>query len=266
MHVKTASNDDTRCRLVDSHAHLDAEAFTPDRAAVLARARTAGIGDIVVPATTAARWPILAALCEGHTGLHAAYGLHPLFLGEHREEHLQALPQWLTDHRAVAVGDCGLDFFTDAPPRERQQHYFSHQLGIARELDLPVIVHARRAVEAVILDVRKVGGVRGVVHSFAGSGEQARQLADLGFCIGIGGPVTHARAKRLRRIVAAVPLDTLLLETDAPDQPGAAHRGQRNEPAWLRDTLACVADLRGEDAATIAAATTANARRLFGLA
>lgn len=250
--------------LVDSHAHMDAEAFTGDRPATLMRARAAGIQAIVVPAITASRWPRLRAVCKADTMLHPAYGLHPMFGHEHHHEHLGQLEAWLTENAAVAVGECGLDFYIDDPHPEKQREFFSRQLDIARNLNLPVIVHARRAVEEVIHTIRRVGHLRGVVHSFAGSHEQARQLADLGFLIGIGGPVTHARARRLRRTVAAVPLQTLLLETDAPDQPGAQHRGQRNEPAWLTEVLETLTTLREEDAQTIASATADNARRLFG--
>ncbi|HET8553729.1 MAG TPA: TatD family hydrolase [Rhodanobacteraceae bacterium] len=251
--------------LVDSHAHVDADAFGEDRVEVLERALNAGVEHIVVPATTAARWPVLASICDAQPALHAAFGLHPMFLDEHREAHLASLPAWLHEHKAVAVGECGLDFHIDDPRPDRQRMYFRRQLDMARELDLPVIVHARKAVEEVIHSVRKAGPLRGVVHSFSGSREQARQLADLGFLIGIGGPVTYERAKRLRRTVADIPLDTLLLETDAPDQPDAHHRGQRNEPARLPEILQCIADLRDEDAQTIAAATRSNAMRLFGL-
>lgn len=251
--------------MIDSHAHLDHERFDPDRDVVLERAREAGVRAIVVPATTAARWPRLQRLCAEHAGLHAAFGLHPMFLAEHAEEHLARLPQWLEAHHAVAVGECGLDFFIDEPRAEAQRFYFVRQLEMARDMDLPVIIHARRAEEEVIHTLRRLGGLRGVVHSFAGSREQARQLADLGFMVGIGGPVTYARARRLRRTVADIPLDTLLLETDAPDQPGAGHRGERNEPARITDVLGAVASLRTEGAAVIAKKTAANARRLFGL-
>lgn len=251
--------------LVDSHAHLDAEVFEGDREAVLARAVQAGIRHVVVPATTAERWPLLDAVCVAHSSLHAAFGLHPMFLDEHLESHLQRLPPWLDAHDAVAVGECGLDFFIDDPRPDRQRVYFRRQLEIARDMDLPVIIHARRAEEEVIQTLRRVGHLRGVVHSFAGSREQARQLADLDFMIGIGGPVTHERARRLRRTVADIPLDTLLLETDSPDQPGACHRSQRNEPAWITEVLETIASLREQDPATIAEATSANARRLFKL-
>ena len=251
--------------LVDSHVHLDDSTFDVDRQVVLERAIAAGVTTQIVPAVAADGWPALRDMCASGNGLHPAYGLHPMFLDRHRPGHLDALAAWLRDERTVAVGECGLDFYTGELDPRMQRQYFQRQLELAREFDLPVIVHARRAVEEVILAVRKVGGLRGVVHSYAGSEEQARQLAGLGFMLGIGGPVTYERAHRLRRLVARMPLDTLLLETDAPDQPDAAHRGQRNEPARLVEVLRCVASLRGEPEAVIAAATSANARRLFAL-
>ncbi|WP_295959893.1 TatD family hydrolase [uncultured Xanthomonas sp.] len=251
--------------LIDSHCHLDAEEFDPDRDAVIARAQAAGVQAQVVPAVTAASWAKLRAVCAAAPGLYPAYGLHPLFLAEHRPEHLPLLGEWIERERPCAIGECGLDFFVEGLDVAEQHRYFAGQLQLAREFDLPVIVHARRAVDAVILAIRKVGRLRGVVHSFAGSAEQAAQLQSLDFLIGLGGPVTYARAQRLRRLAATVPLQQLLLETDAPDQPDAAIRGQRNEPARLRTVLDTIAELRDAPAASIAAQTTANAQRLFGL-
>jgi TatD DNase family protein len=251
--------------LFDSHCHLDVAEFAADRDAVLARARAAGVRDQLVPAVDRAHWPALHALCEQEPGLHPAYGVHPMFLDTQSAADVERLPAWIADHRCVAIGECGLDYFVEGFDRELQHRVFRRQLEIAREAGLPVIVHARRAVDAVIAEVRRVGGLRGVIHSYPGSAEQARQLHDLGFLLGIGGPVTYERAQRLRRLVASMPLEQLLLETDAPDQPDCQHRGQRNEPARLTLVRDTVAALRGESADTIAAATTANARRLFGL-
>ncbi len=253
--------------LFDSHTHLDDERFAADRHAVIERARAAGVTDIVLAGVSARRWPDIRATCALDSAplrLHASYGLHPMFVHEHREQDLPALERWLRDEPAVAVGECGLDFHVDGDAAI-QRHYFLHQIGLARETGLPLIVHARKAVEDVIHTLRREGPVRGVVHSYGGSPEQARQLWDLGFHIGLGGPLTHPGAHRLHRLVANMPLDQLLLETDAPDQPGAAHRGQRNEPAYLTDVLDAVARLRPESRDTLAAATRRNARRLFGL-
>ncbi|MCC4604680.1 TatD family hydrolase [Xanthomonas campestris] len=251
--------------LIDSHCHLDAGEFDQDRAAVIARAHAAGVMQQVVPAITAASWPGLRAVCAQAPGLHPAYGLHPIFLDQHRREHLEALADWIERERPCAIGECGLDFYLEGLDAQAQRDYFDGQLRLAKRFGLPLIVHARRATEEVIARIKAIGGLRGVVHSFAGSPEQARQLWNLDFMIGLGGPVTYPRANRLRGLAATMPLQHLLLETDAPDQPDASIRGQRNEPAELRTVLDCIAQLRGEDAAAIAAQTTANARGLFGL-
>jgi TatD DNase family protein len=251
--------------LVDSHCHLDALEFDRDRDAVVARARAAGVTRQIVPAVDAASWPKLRGVCAATPGLFAAYGLHPMYLAEHRDEHLSKLRDWLQQEQPVAVGECGLDYFVEGLDHETQQHYFTAQLELAREFGLPVIVHARRAVDAVIASIRRVGGLRGVVHSYSGSAEQARQLWDLGFLLGLGGPVTYERANRLRRLAATMPDEYLLLETDAPDQPDSGIRGQRNEPARLVNVLQVIAGLRGVTPEELATTTTANAERLFRL-
>ena len=251
--------------LVDSHSHLDAAEFDADRGTVVARARAAGVTRQLVPAVDAASWPKLREVCAGVPGLFPAYGLHPTFLAGHRPRHLDELRAWIERERPLAVGECGLDYFVEGLDRDAQATFFEGQLRLAREFDLPLIVHARRAVDAVIAAVRKVGGLRGVVHSFSGSLEQAEQLWKLGFMLGLGGPVTYERARRLRKLAATMPIEHLLLETDAPDQPDSNHRGQRNEPARITTVLECIAALRDAPPDQIAAATTANAERLFAL-
>jgi len=251
--------------LVDSHCHLDAAEFDADRAAVIARARAAGVSRQIVPAVDAAGWPKLRDICAADAGLFPAYGLHPMYLDAHRPQNLLELRDWIEREPPVAVGECGLDYFIEDLDAEAQQRYFEGQLVLARAFDLPVIVHARRAVDAVIATVKRIGHLRGVVHSFSGSVEQARQLWQLGFLIGLGGPVTYDRANRLRKLVATMPIEYLLLETDAPDQPDAGIRGERNEPARLVTVLETIAQLRDEDPALIAQATTRNAERLFDL-
>src|SRR5690606_10348471 len=259
--------------LIDSHCHLDVAEFDADRNAVVARAREAGVRRQVVPAIDAAGWPGLREACRSAPGLYPAYGLHPVFLAQHAPEHLDQLHAWVEPERPVAIGECGLDFFLEDLDRDARAGHSGAQRRLGRDAGLPVIVRARRAVDALIAAIRRIGGaaagrpsrLRGVVRSFSGSPEQARQLWDLGFLVGLGGPVTYERAQRLRRLAAEMPLEFLLLETDSPDQPDAGHRGQRNEPARLRVVLETIARLRDEDPAAIAAATTANAERLFGL-
>lgn len=253
-------------RLFDSHSHLDVPEFDGDREAVLARAHAAGVQEQLVPAVDHDSWPGLRDACAGDPGLHPAYGLHPVYLDRHRPAHLAALREWIERERPRAIGECGLDFFVEGLDPDAQRDYFVAQLELAREFDLPLVIHARRAVEEVYVTCKRIGGLRGIVHSFGGSPEQARQLAELGFLLGIGGPVTYERARRLRRLVAEAPIEWLVLETDSPDQSDAGHRGQRNEPARLVDVLQVVAQLRDEDPDAVAEATRANARRLLRLA
>ena len=218
-----------------------------------------------MPAIDARGWPGLKSIGEAHAGLFPAYGLHPMFLAGHGVAHLHELHRWIERERPLAIGECGLDFYVDGLDRDAQHAFFDAQLRMARDFELPVILHARRAVDAVIAAIRRVGGLRGVVHSFPGSRQQAETLWNMGFLLGIGGPVTYERAQRLRKLVATMPLDHLLLETDSPDQPDCAHRGRRNEPARLVHVLHAVATLRDESPEEVARATTRNAERLFGL-
>jgi TatD DNase family protein len=252
-------------RLVDTHSHIDVDEFDADRDEAVGRARDAGVVRQIVPAIHADGWPRLRDVCARFDGLHAAYGLHPMFLAQHRDAHLVTLRDWLERERPVAVGECGLDYFVEGLDPARQATLFDAQLRLAREFDLPAIVHARRAVDAVIAAIRRIGGLRGVVHSFSGSLQQAEVLWREGFLLGLGGPVTYARANRLRALAATMPIDFLVLETDSPDQPDSAARGARNEPARLVEVLRTSADLRERTADEIAAATTANAERLFRL-
>lgn len=251
--------------LVDSHSHLDADEFDADLEAVIARARAAGVSRQIVPAVDAEGWPKLSALCATLPGLFPAWGLHPMYLDRHQPMHLDALREQVLRERPVAIGECGLDHYTGELDPAAQRMYFEAQLQLALESDLPVIIHARRAVDEVVAMVRRHPGLRGVVHSFSGSREQAEQLRKLGFLLGFGGPVTYERANRLRKLVATLPLEQMLLESDAPDQPDSQIRGQRNEPARVRRVLDVIAELRDADPAEIARATTANAERLFHL-
>lgn len=252
--------------LIDSHSHFDVGEFDSDRAEALQRARAAGVTRQIIPAIALRGFAKLRDMCASETGLFPAYGLHPMFLAEHAIEHLDDLAIWVERDKPVAVGECGLDFYVDGLDPNSQRLYFRRQLELAREHDLPVIIHARRAVEEVIAAIRSIGNLRGVIHSYSGSMEQARQLWDIGFLLGFGGPLTYERATRLRHIAAEMPLEFLLLETDSPDQPLASHRGERNEPAFLPEVLNTVAKLRGEAPEIVADATTANAEKLFGLA
>ena len=259
------SNKLKTMQLIDSHSHFDDESFDADRTEALARAHAVGVIEQVIPAVKAAWWPRIRQLCLDYPELHPTYGLHPMYLADHLPADLESLRDWAAREKPVAIGECGLDFYIDDPQPDQQQFYFEGQLAVAREFDLPVIIHARRAVEEVINTIRRFPGVRGVLHSYSGSEQQARRLIDLGFVMSFGGPVTYERANRLRKLIRTLPLDAILLETDAPDQPDCGHRGERNEPAYLPTVLQTISRLRSEPMERIAQQTRGNTRRLFRL-
>ncbi|WP_006788591.1 TatD family hydrolase [Thiorhodospira sibirica] len=251
--------------LIDSHCHFDHPRFDADRDTCWHAARAAGVCALLVPAIERATWGRLQQLCQSCPGLYPAYGLHPLYLHQHQRADIAALAAWLERYPAVAIGECGLDYADPHLDRAEQQHLLEAQLELAQQYHLPVILHARRAVEAVLLTVRRYPGVRGVVHSFSGSLEQAFQLIEWGFMLGFGGLVSYPQARRVRRVVTAIPLDAMLLESDAPDQPALPQQGMRNEPRWLGTVVESIAALRAVPSAQIAQATAANARQCFAL-
>ncbi|MCW8903335.1 TatD family hydrolase [Sedimenticola sp.] len=251
--------------IIDSHCHLDDSSFAADFEQMLGRAEKAGVSTLVVPAIQASGWAALQQLCQRFPQLHPAYGLHPMFMPHHREQDLTALSRQLAQGRAIAVGECGLDFYIPKPDKQRQQQFFEAQLELAQQYRLPVIIHARKAVEQVVLTLRRYPGLTGVLHSFSGSRQQAERLIDMGFLMSFGGPATYANAHRLHKLIAWMPPNSFLLETDSPDQPTATHRGERNEPAYLPEILHAISSLKGIPAERLAEETTANARRLFNL-
>lgn len=250
----------------DSHCHLDAAEFDADRDAVCARALAAGVFRQLLPAIDIESCRAILALHDRDAALLPAFGLHPMYLERHDDAALLRLRELLDEFRPLAVGECGLDFFVEHLDRERQMQVFAAQIELAVEHGLPLVIHARRAVDAVIALLRKYRPQGGVIHSYGGSAEQARQLYALGFALGIGGPVTYERAQRLRQLVADMPIEFLLLETDAPDQPSCSLRGQRHEPADLLRVAEVIAELRGISLAELAGATTNNFERIFRFA
>jgi len=251
--------------LIDSHCHLDDDRFDDCREKVLAQAAQAGVKRLVIPATTANRWEKVKQVCADHDGLYPAYGLHPMFVEQHQVSHLRELDEWLEREQPIAVGECGVDFFHSRVDEKWQRQLFLEQLQLANSHRLPLIVHVRKAMDEVISLLRKHARHGGVVHSFAGSQQQALQLHDLGFKLGIAATVGFERAKKLRSVVAAMPAEALLLESDAPDQPGAAHRGQLNQPAYILEHLQTMAELRQCSPEDLAATLNHNAESLFKL-
>ena len=251
--------------LIDSHCHLDDDRFDDCREQVKTQAAEAGVTRMVIPATTANRWDKVKQVCREHDGLYPAYGLHPMFIAQHHVSHLRELDEWLEREQPVAVGECGIDFFRSRVDEKWQRQLFLEQVQLANNYQLPLIVHVRKAMDDVISLLRKHARHGGVVHSFAGSQQQAMQLHDLGFKLGIAATVGFERARKLRAVVAAVPAEALLLESDAPDQPGGSHRGELNQPAYITEHLQTMAELRDCSIEELAAMLNQNAESLFGL-
>lgn len=249
--------------LVDTHIHLDAAEFDADRAAVIAAARAAGVARFVVPAVEVANFDRVAALSAAHADIVHAFGIHPLYVGGARKEDLDILQERLARGQAVAVGEIGLDFFAPDLDRDTQELYFVEQLKLARRFGLPVILHVRRAVDDILKHLRRVDVPGGIAHAFNGSRQQADAFIGMGFRLGFGGAMTYDGSRRIRSLAASLPLDSIVLETDAPDIPPAWAQGGRNEPADLRRFAEVLAGLRGASLAEIAEATGRNACTVF---
>ena len=268
---------------IDTHCHLDAAEFDPDRDGIVAAARAAGVATIVLPAVDAGNFDRVRELAHRHALVYAL-GIHPMCTGAAGDADLALLRARLEAHRddprLVAVGEIGLDHFVAGLDPERQARIFAAQLALAQEFELPVLLHVRRAVDSVLKQLRTRPVQGGIAHAFNGSEQQAGAFVELGFKLGFGGALTFDRALRIRRVAAAVPLAAIVMETDAPDiaphwlyrtaAARAAGATMRNAPAELPRIGAELAGLRGIDTGTLAAATTANAfaalPRLTGLA
>lgn len=236
-----------------------------DRDEVLARCRGAGVRRLLIPAVDAPAWAGLLDLCRREEGLYPALGLHPVYLDRHREEDVAALEGYVERERPVAIGEIGLDYFVASLDQARQQVLFEAQLEIARNAGLPVVLHVRKAHDRVLTTLRRIRVVGGIAHAFGGSFQQAQQYAELGFKLGFGGMLTFDRSTKLRRLARDLPLESIVLETDAPDLPPAAHRGERNSPEYLPECLASLAEVRDEDPGHLARETTRNALQVFRL-
>jgi TatD DNase family protein len=257
--------------LIDAHCHLDFELFDDDRAEVIQRAHENGISDIIIPGTEKQYWSRISKLCatspseqsSGKLRLHACYGLHPYWVSEDNMQDIEALREYMASNSPIAIGECGLDFRSQHADKKTQLAFFEAQLGLAAEAQLPVVIHSVKATETVIQSIKKFKTLSGMIHSYSGSFEQARQLIDLDFYISLGGSVTYENANKVRKVAKQVPLTSLLLETDAPDQPDANNQGKRNEPCYLVNTVETISELRNESTAAIARQTSMNARTLF---
>jgi len=255
--------------LIDSHCHLNYEGLVERQDEVLANARNRGVAGFLNISTRQSEWDQIIALAEREPDVWATVGVHPHEADAHPDLGAAALVE-ATDHsRVIAIGECGLDYFYDKSDRNAQRERFQAHIEAARQTELPLVVHTREAEEdtAEILSAAvREGAVTGVLHCFTGSAELARKGLDLGFYVSLSGIVTFKNAQDLQAIAKWLPADQMLVETDSPFLAPVPHRGQKCEPAFVADTAAFVADLRGDDPEQLGESTTANFFKLFSKA
>ncbi len=256
-------------RLIDTHTHLDFPDFDADRDRLLANASARGVERMVLLGVHQDNWQRVWDLVCGDPRLHAAFGLHPVYLEQHLPEHLGHLRDWLEQlhghAQLCAVGEFGLDYYLPELDKARQQALFEAQLQLAVDFDLPALLHVRRSHAQVIATLKRYKLKRaGIIHAFAGSYEEAREYIKLGFKLGLGGAATWPQALRLRKVLPRLPLESLVLETDAPDMAPAMFAGQRNSPEHLPEIATALAEVIGVNAQTLAEVTRRNACELFG--
>lgn len=265
--------------LVDTHCHLDFEAYEDDLEEVLKRARQAGVQRILIPGIDFESSERILRLTERYSELYAAVGIHPNSATGWNADAVSRLAELARHPNVVAIGEIGLDYYRDRAPRDLQQQALQDQLQVAQDLDLPLVIHVRNADRddrSCIIDVLQTlhtwqeerhterrSDRLGVLHSFSGNAQEAQRAVELGFYIGITGPVTFKNAHTMREVVSSVPLRRQLIETDGPFLTPHPHRGQRNEPAYVQYVAEKIAEVRGESAPVVARATTENADRLF---
>jgi TatD DNase family protein len=251
---------------IDSHAHLEMKEFNRDRSEVVKRALKAGVGCIITVGTTLSDCRKALSIAAQHETVYAAIGIHPHEVKAIDAKTYDALKTMAQNRKVVAYGETGLDFFRNLSPRDVQIRRFGEQLDLAEELDLPVVIHDREAHDETmnILKAWK-GKRRGVVHCFSGDRTMARKCLDLGFYISVPGPITFPKSDKLRDIVKDIPIDRLLLETDAPYLTPEPHRGKRNEPSYVVHTARRIAEVKGLPLDDVGRITSRNAKELFSL-
>lgn len=245
--------------MIDTHCHLDAPEFDGDREAVLRRSRESGVRCIVVPSVAVFNFDAVSVLCRDHAECRPAYGIHPLLINDARPEDLDTLREQLRRGDAIAIGEIGLDRFVAERDDAKQEFFYSEQLKIARDAGLPVLLHVRRAVDHVLKYLRRIEVPGGIAHAFNGSRHQADGFIKLGFKLGFGGAMTWHRARHLRELAATLPIESLVLETDAPDIPPQWVGRGRNESAHLKGIADELATLRGMPVDEVVRITTRNA-------
>ncbi len=252
--------------LVDSHCHLDFPDFAQERDAVVAAANAAGVGHMVTICTRVRRFAEIRAIAETYDCVTCSVGTHPHNAGEETDVTTDELVQLAAHPRVVAIGESGLDYFYDSAPRDAQEQGFRRHIAAARQTGLPLVIHTRSADEdtaRILREEMAIGPFPALLHCFSSGAELAHVALDLGLYISFSGILTFNRSQDVRDIAATVPLDRLLVETDAPYLAPTPYRGKRNEPAYVAKTAAVLAKVKGVSEAEIAAATTANFFRLF---
>lgn len=245
--------------IIDTHCHLDVADFDLDRDEVLTRCRALGISKIIIPAIQENTWLNVLELCKSEKGLYPALGLHPVFIRQHKRDDLEKLEQLLETVSPVAIGEIGLDFYIKELNPQQQIDLFEAQLHIAKNHELPVILHVRKAHDQVLQLLKKIKVKGGFSHAFNGSLQQAEQYIDLGFKLGFGGTLTYENSTKIHNLAKTLPLDAIVLETDAPDMVVESHRGKRNSPEYIVECLAALANIRNIDVDVIAKQTSKNA-------
>jgi TatD DNase family protein len=244
---------------IDTHCHLDATEFKGLQEAIVRGAQAAGVAALVLPSIGRDNFEDVQTLSIRYPNCAPAYGIHPLYTNHAKPADLELLRCYLAKQSAIAVGEIGLDFFVAEYDQKSQEYYFLEQLKLAREFDLPVLLHSRRAQDLVLKQLRMCRVRGGIAHAFNGSAQQAAEFIKLGFKLGFGGAMTHSRATRLRQLAASIPLHNIVLETDAPDiPPNFVLPGSPNKPEFLPRIAQTLADLRGVTLAEIERITTEN--------
>lgn len=255
--------------LIDTHCHLDASEFNADRDDIAQKSFIDGVSQIVIPAVARDNFDTVMQICQQHSHCSYALGIHPMYVDSAKLEDLEVLKQYVKQNKPIAIGEIGLDYFVTKlnPPvlnQSLQTHFFTEQLKIAQQFDLPVILHVRSAVDDILKYLRRHQVVGGIAHAYNGSFQQAEQLISLGFKLGFGGAMTYSRAKHIRALATQLPLDAIVLETDSPDIPPEWLGNQgRNTPLELPKIAQVLADLRGLNVAQVVDITSTNALKVL---
>lgn len=252
--------------IFDTHAHYDDDQFSEDRDALLSSMSEHGVGMIVNVSATLDSCEKVVGLAHQYKDIYAAVGIHPDEVGSLNEETFAEMKRWFDQEKVVAVGEIGLDYYWDHEPHEVQKEWFVRQLDLARERDLPVIIHSREAAADTLYIMQTYGkGLRGVIHCFSYSPEIAKEYVKMGFYIGIGGVVTFKNARKLKETVEQIPLESIVLETDCPYMAPEPYRGKRNSSLYLPYVVKEISRLKGVTEDEVRSVTESNARELFGL-